>query len=163
MSNFKSIQTGVFRRLVAVSWKLVPSVRPYHSSCERRHTYRHLPDFIRICETQTIMSDRCVHLSFCGQSCNGMLSQLPYIESVESFPTWQLSRNDSVFVRAFVFKDEYFMKKCIERSTRRRTATVALRVLHVPAHLQASNLWWLTSGVSFLAKVVFRWIAVNSV
>jgi len=58
MSHFKSVQTGVFRGVVAVSWKFVPSEHPYHCSWERRHTCRHLPDFIRNCETQTIMSDR---------------------------------------------------------------------------------------------------------
>lgn len=79
---------------------------------------------------------------------------------VESFPTWQLSRNDSVLVWTVVFKDEYFMKKSIEIDP--KTKGPELPSLHVLANLQTSTLYWLTSSVSFLAEVGLCWRAVNT-
>ena len=147
MSHFKSVQTGVFRRVVAVSWKFAPSMRPTTlrlRDVTRVGTHAISSEIVRL--GWSWATDRCVQLSSYGKSSNGMRAQLPY--SVRSLqygkcgvlPTLQLSRNDSIFVWTVVFKDEYFMKRRIEIDPK-TNRHIALLVLHVPAYLlQASTL-----------------------
>ena len=141
MFHFKSVHTDVFRVVVAVSWKFVPSVDLYHFPWERRHPCRHLPGVVRNCGSQSWATNTCARLSSYGQSSSGMRAQFPrsvrslkyrncgVFPDVAALPEWLRIGVNSCVQRRIFYEEEYRNRPEDERP---RVALVVARSRQSP-------------------------------